>query len=146
VETKDFLPFREQKEIINAWFDNNKEPDHAPMTLDVASAPKVFDKIKTTLTHIRGAAGIPLAYVIRHQLEPPNWEEDPPYGVEDSIYPSYDKEMIARVPILKLGTWRFGLNKTLEMEDLSPRSSGAAITRYGRSSMQCFPPRVRGSM
>jgi hypothetical protein len=61
VETKDFLPFREQKEIIDAWFDKNKEPDHAPMTLDALSMPKVFDKIKTTLTRIRGAAGIPLA-------------------------------------------------------------------------------------
>jgi hypothetical protein len=116
VETKDFLPFREQKEIIDAWFDNNKEPDHAPLTLDMASVPKVFDKIKTTLTHICGAAGIPLAYVIRHQLEPPNWEEDPPYGNEDSIYPSYDEEMIARAPILKPGTWHFGLNKTLETD------------------------------
>jgi hypothetical protein len=116
VETKDFLPFREQKEIIDTWFDNNKEPDHAPLTLDVASTPKVFDKIKTTLTRIRRAAGIPPAYIIRHQLVPPGWEDDLPFGHEDSIYPSYYDEMNARVPILKPGAWHFGLDETLGME------------------------------
>jgi hypothetical protein len=114
VERNDFLPLREQKEMVDTWFDNNKEPDHSPLTLDVASAPKVFDKIKTILTRVRGAAGIPLAYVIRHQLEPPNGDDDPPYGKEDSIYPSYDKEMIARAPILKPGTWRDGQEEHLE--------------------------------
>jgi hypothetical protein len=48
VERNDFLPLREQKEMVDTWFDNNKEPDYSPLTLDVASAPKVFDKIKTT--------------------------------------------------------------------------------------------------
>jgi hypothetical protein len=86
------------------------------MTLDVASALKVFNKIKSTLTWIRRNAGIPLAYVIRHQLEPPDWEEDPLYGNEDSIYPSYDEEMIARAPILHPGTWHVGMDETLEME------------------------------
>ncbi len=116
VETRDFLPLREQKEIVDTWFDTNKEPDYSPLTLDVASAPKVFDKIKTILTRVRGAAGIPLAYVIRHQLEPPKWDDDPPYGDEDSIYPSYDKEMIARAPILKPGTWHDGQDEHLETE------------------------------
>ncbi|KAL3816597.1 hypothetical protein ACHAXA_001500 [Cyclostephanos tholiformis] len=50
VERKDFLPLWEQKEMVDTWFENNKEPDHSPLTLDVASAPKVFDKIKTVLT------------------------------------------------------------------------------------------------
>ncbi len=50
--------------MVDTWFENKKEPDHSPLTLDVASAPKVFDKIKTVLTRVRGAAGIPLAYVI----------------------------------------------------------------------------------
>ncbi len=61
--------------------------------------------MKTTLTLIHGAAGIPLAYVVRHKLEPLDWEEDPPYGDEYSIYSSQDEEMIARAPILKTSTW-----------------------------------------
>jgi hypothetical protein len=112
--TDDFLPLREQKELVDTWFETNKEPDYSPLTLDVASAPKVFDKIKTILTRVRGAAGIPLAYVIRHQLEPPDGDDDPPYGEDDSKYPSYDEEMIARAPILLPGTWRFGQDEHLE--------------------------------
>ncbi len=49
VETRDFLPLREQKEIVDTWFDTIKEPDYSPLTLDMASAPKVFDKIKTII-------------------------------------------------------------------------------------------------
>ena len=116
VERSDFLPLREQKEMVDTWFENNKEPDHSPLTLDVASAPKVFDKIKTILTRVRGAAGIPLAYVIRHQLEPPDGDDDPPYGEDDSKYPSYDEEMIARAPILKPGTWSVGQEDHLEID------------------------------
>jgi hypothetical protein len=52
--------------------------------------------------------------VIRHQLEPPDGDDDPPYGEDESIYPSYDEEMIARAPILHPGTWRFGQDEHLE--------------------------------
>ena len=62
----DFLPLREQKELVDTWFETNKEPDYSPLTLDVASAPKVFDKIKTILTRVRGAAEIPLALSLIH--------------------------------------------------------------------------------
>ncbi len=82
----------------------------------MASAPKVFDKIKTILTRVCRAAGIPLTYVIRHQLEPPDWDEDPPYGDEDSTYPSYDEEMIAHATIFKPGTWRVGQDEFLKTE------------------------------
>ena len=58
VKRNDFLPLREQKEMVDTWFETNKEPDYSPLTLDVASAPKVFDKIKTIWTRVRGAAGI----------------------------------------------------------------------------------------
>jgi hypothetical protein len=55
----------------------------------------------------------------------PDWEEDPPYGNKDSIYPSHDHEMIARAPILHPGTWRVGLDETLEMEGtFSPTFKG----------------------
>ena len=145
VETNDFLPLRKQKKLVDAWFNLEKEPDHAPMTLDVASAPKVFDKIKTILTRVRGSAGIPLAYVIRHQLEPPDWEEDLPYGKEGSIYPSYDQEMIARAPILQPGTWCVGRDEHLETEGNSTHPSRATTTRCGQFSTRCFLPHRHGN-
>ena len=83
------------------WRSNNKEPKYNPMTLDVASAPKVFEKIQTILTCIRGIEGVPLSYVIRHRLEPPHEDKDEPFGDEDSIYASVGAKMIARAPIIK---------------------------------------------
>ena len=96
-----FLNLREQKKMEDDWRSHNKEPEYNPMTLDVASAPKVFEKIQTILTRIRGVEGVPLSYVVRHRLEPPDEDEDEPFGDEDSIYASVDAEMIARAPIIK---------------------------------------------
>ncbi len=56
-----FLALREQKKMEDDWRSNNKEPEYTPMTLDVASAPKVFEKIQTILTRIRGVKGVPLS-------------------------------------------------------------------------------------
>jgi hypothetical protein len=106
VTQADLLLLKEQKAMEDEWYSSNKEPDHTPLTLDLASAPKVFDKMKTIFTRICGTRGIPLAYVIRHKIEPPGWRTDPPYGDPDSAYPSHDEEMIARAPILRTGVWR----------------------------------------
>ena len=72
------LALREQKRMEDDWRSNNKEPEYTPMTLDVASAPKVFEKIQTILTRIHGIEGVPLSYVIRHRLEPPHEDKDDP--------------------------------------------------------------------
>jgi hypothetical protein len=52
------------------------------------------------MTCIRGAMGVPIVYVVRHQLIPENKDGDPPFGDEDTNYTSIDQEMIARTPIL----------------------------------------------
>ena len=45
--------------------------------------------------------GVPLLYVIRVTLVPPeDDDDDPAFGDEDSKYISIDMEMIARTPIL----------------------------------------------
>jgi hypothetical protein len=70
------------------------------MMLDSSSATKVFEKVKTNLTLIRGMMGVPIVYVIRHQLIPKDEDDNPPFGAEDTKYNSIDQEMIARAPIL----------------------------------------------
>ena len=73
---------------------------HSPVTLDLASATKAFDKTRTILTCMWGVTGIPLAYVIQQVLKPPPKDEDPPFGETKSEYTSIDQELIARAPIL----------------------------------------------
>jgi hypothetical protein len=40
---------RQQKQDEDNWATNNKEPEHALLTLDTSTAMKVFDKVKTIL-------------------------------------------------------------------------------------------------
>ena len=97
---------KEQKRLEDGWAVNNKEPNYTAMTLDLASAAKAFEKVKTILTRIRGVLGVPLVYVIRHQPVPEVEERDPEFGGEDDPftgackYTSHDHEMITRCPII----------------------------------------------
>jgi hypothetical protein len=61
---------KEQKRLKDGWASNNKEPEYVAIALDLASAAKAFEKVKTLLTRIRGMLGVPLVYVIRHLLIP----------------------------------------------------------------------------
>jgi hypothetical protein len=70
------------------------------LTLDTATATKVFDKVKSILARVRGVTGVPLVYVIRVVLIPEEEKDDPPFGDEDTEYTSIDMETTARVPIL----------------------------------------------
>ncbi len=45
---------KEQKRLEDGWPANNKEPEYVSIPLDLASAAKAFEKVKTILTHIRG--------------------------------------------------------------------------------------------
>jgi len=92
--------FKEQKRLEDGWADNNKEPEYVAIALDLASAAKAFEKVKTLLTRIRGVLGVPLIYVIRHILLPEEDDEDPAFGEDDSKYTSHDHEMITCCPIL----------------------------------------------
>jgi hypothetical protein len=96
--TIDFL--QQQKGDKDNWAANNKEPEYTLLTLDTATATKVFDKVKTILGQVRGVTGMPLVYFIRVVLIPEEEKDDPPLGDKDTKYTSIDMEMIARAPIL----------------------------------------------
>ncbi len=70
------------------------------LTLDTATATKVFHKVKTILARVRGLTGVPLVYVIRVVLIPEEEKDGPPLGDEDTKYTSIDMETTARAPIL----------------------------------------------
>ncbi len=71
------------------------------LTLDTATATKVFDKVKSFLGRVRGVTGVQLVYVIRVVLIPEEQEKDDlPFGDEDTKYTSIYMETIARAPIL----------------------------------------------
>ena len=96
---------KEQKRLEDVWAANNKEPEYASISLDLASAAKAFEKVKTILTRIRGVLGVHLVYVIRHLLIPEDHDRDPAFGDNDTItgdseYTSHDHETITRCPIL----------------------------------------------
>ncbi len=82
LKTISFL--RMQKHDKDVGASENKEPDYTPLTLDNSSTVKAFDKVKNLPTHVRGVTGIPLVYVMRHQLIPKDEDEDPPFGEEDT--------------------------------------------------------------
>ncbi len=95
---------REQKHHEDAWASENKEPDYIAMILDTFSATKAFEKVKIVLTCVCGVTGVPLVYVMRHQLIPESKDEDPPFGEEDTKYTSIDQETTARTLILTRDT------------------------------------------
>ncbi len=64
IELKEINLLKEQKRLEDGWAANNKEPEYTAIALDITSAAKAFDKVKTILTRIRGVLGVPLVYVI----------------------------------------------------------------------------------
>jgi hypothetical protein len=70
------------------------------LTLDTATATKVFDKVKNILAQVCGMTGMPLRYVIRVALIPEQKKDNPPFGGEETKYTSNDMETTARAPIL----------------------------------------------
>jgi hypothetical protein len=119
VELADLDLLKEQKRLEDGWAANNKEPEYTAIALDLASAAKAFEKVKTILTRIRGVLGVLLVYVIRHQLIPEDEERDPEFGGEEHPvtgvckYSSHDHELINRCPILTED-----LDWDLEVEEL----------------------------
>ena len=70
IELKTLNLLKEQKRLKDGWDTNNKEPEYTAIALDINSATKAFEKVKTILTRIREVLGVPLVYVIRHVLTP----------------------------------------------------------------------------
>lgn len=86
---------------------DNKEPTYNALTLDLPSAPKALVKVNTILIHIWGTTGgVPLAFVIWHNLSSPEIkEDDSPFRKElgtlkYNLYNSIDQETSACIPIL----------------------------------------------
>jgi len=99
------LKVKEQKRLEDGWAANNKEPEYAPIALNLTSAAKAFEKVKTILTRIWGMLGVPLVYVIRHLLIPEELRDDPAFGDDETTkrkcqYTSHDHETITCCPIL----------------------------------------------
>jgi len=104
-ELKTLNLLKEQKRLEDGWAANNKEPEYTAIAINLASAAKAFEKVKTILTRIRGVLGVPLVYVIRHLLIPEDEDDDPAFGDDDTIvgkskYTSHDHETITRCPVL----------------------------------------------
>jgi hypothetical protein len=91
---------QQQKQDEDNWAADNKEPEYTLLTLDTATATKVFDKVKTNLGQVSGVTGVPLMYVIRVALIPGEEKDNPPFGDKDTKYTSIDMETIAHAPIL----------------------------------------------
>ena len=75
------------------------------MILDKTSAAKAFSAMKHLLACMRGHNDVPLSYVIRKNLLPPDWgPADPKHqtriGHPTSPYASVDDDPIAHAPIL----------------------------------------------
>ncbi len=91
---------KQQKKEEEQYAAARTEPECSSLTLDTATASKSFDKVRTILGQTLGVTGMPLLYVIRNALVPPDDDnDDPAFGEEDSKYISIDMEMIARAPI-----------------------------------------------
>ena len=46
---------KEQKRLKDGWAANNKEPEYTAVALDLPSAAKAFEKVKTILTRMTGS-------------------------------------------------------------------------------------------
>ena len=93
-------------EVELNWDKRNKTPEPNPVTLDETSAQKDFSNMRLLLAGTRGHNDVPLTYVIRPRILPPDWgHHDPNYqprlGAEGSPYTSIDEELTLRAPILK---------------------------------------------
>ena len=91
--------FKDQKRLEREWHKTNPEHKHEAMQLDPQRAATAFDQAVTMLRNIRGVTGVPLAYVVRHNLIPKHHADDPACGKVGSVYSTYDEELEARAPI-----------------------------------------------
>ena len=102
-DNEDLDTLKQQYLLEKNWKVTNPDTDLKPMALEDNRAPIAFELAKTILRGRRGTTGIPLAYVVRHEIAPEDALYDPWWGHEDSTYLTIDQELIARAPILKKG-------------------------------------------
>jgi hypothetical protein len=67
-------------EVELNWDKKNKTPEPTPVTLDETSAHKAFSNMRLLLAGTHGHNDVPLTYVIRPRILPPDWgHHDPNY-------------------------------------------------------------------
>jgi hypothetical protein len=80
---------------------HSSDPRHLPATvLEQKTANTTFEQIHSMLARILGVTGVPLAYVIRPDIEVQDEDDDLSYSQTGTRYASIDLELIARAPIL----------------------------------------------
>ncbi len=134
IDLKTLTLLKEQKRLEDDWAANNKEPKYTAIVLDIASASKAFEKVKTILTRVRGMLEVPLVYVIRHQLFPEEEHDDPAFKDDDDKKPQYtshDHEMITRCPIVMTTAILSLLMATLKLMDLLSQPFSLTRRRFG---------------
>ena len=94
------------RDVELMWDKKNKPPETVPMTIDQGSAAKCLTAMTVILEKFRGHDDVPLTYVIRPRILPPDdgfrsndWQ--PPFGYYGSPYSSVDDELRLRAPILR---------------------------------------------
>ena len=98
------LSLRDQRDLELSWKDTHPTPDTFPATvLEQKTAATTFEQIRSMLARIRGVTGVPLAYVIRPDIEVVDSSDDPSYFRTGTKYASVDLELISRAPILADG-------------------------------------------
>jgi hypothetical protein len=55
------------------WDKKNKTPEPTNVNLDDTSAHKAFSNMRLLLANMRGHDNVPLTYVIRPHILPPDW-------------------------------------------------------------------------
>ena len=132
------LSLRDQQDLELSWKDTHPTPDTFPATvLEQKTAATTFKQIRSMLARIRGVTGVPLAYVIRPDIEVDDSSDDPSYFCTGTKYASVDLELISRMPILADGNSR--------QMDLSTPSSPLTIALYGPSLTLCLVEGDSGS-
>ncbi len=110
------------------WDKKNKTPEATPMTLDENSANKAFSNMRLLLAGMLGHNDVPLTYVIRPRILPPDWGHldpnyQPRFGAEGSPYTSIDKELTLRAPILQENRREWHNFTNLEtLDETAPRT------------------------
>jgi hypothetical protein len=136
---------RQQKRDKDNRTSENKEPKYTPLTLDTASATKVFDKVKNLLARVRGVAGVPLVYVIRILIIPEDRYDDPPFGDETpSIRPLTWRQRPALLSFQMMPITRESTRPLMPMDRLFPPSS-LTPRRFGPFSLHVLASQARGN-
>jgi len=104
----------QKREADEYVLNKDQRPELKLMSIDVHSAPTCFDKVRIILNAMQGCTGIPLTYVIRLNIKDKDEAKDPRFGQTDSLYGSFDEEMVSRAPII---THNLGQRTHEELEE-----------------------------